>query len=89
MKVCAVLGYGPGIGAAVARRWSQGGYAVALVSRTKEKLDAAASEIPNAKVGSVLKQDLFLCLLADVCSPRHREPAGVCVSASCHRIFMR
>jgi short-subunit dehydrogenase len=50
MKVCVLIGYGPGIGAAAARRWSQGGFAVALVSRTKEKLDAAAKEIPNSKV---------------------------------------
>jgi len=49
MKVCALIGYGPGIGAAAARRWSQGGFAVALVSRTKEKLDAAAKDIPNSK----------------------------------------
>ena len=48
-KVCVVLGYGPGIGEAVARRFSLGGFKVALVSRTREKVEEAAGTIPNAK----------------------------------------
>lgn len=64
MKVCAVLGYGPGIGAAVARRWTEGGFAVALVSRTKDKLDAAAKEIPNSKVGLSVNILAVLCMQA-------------------------
>ena len=48
-KVCAVLGYGPGLGDAVARRWSSQGFKVAILSRNFEKLTAAAQGIPNAK----------------------------------------
>ena len=44
-----MLGYGPGIGASVARRFSAGGFKVALVSRTREKIEEAAKEIPNSK----------------------------------------
>jgi short-subunit dehydrogenase len=69
MKVCALIGYGPGIGAAAARRWSQGGFAVALVSRTKEKLDAAAKDIPNSKVSH------SFCIYAAIfaCSPHEDQ----------------
>jgi len=49
-KVCAVFGYGPGLGAALARRWaSKEGYKVALCSRSLDKVQAAQSEIPNSK----------------------------------------
>jgi len=48
-KTCLIVGYGPGIGAACARRWSQGGYAVALVARTAEKVLAAAKDLPRSK----------------------------------------
>jgi len=48
-KVCAVFGYGKGIGAAVARKWSSEGYKVAVMARSTEKLSAAEREIPNAK----------------------------------------
>jgi short-subunit dehydrogenase len=47
MKLCVLNRYGPGVGAAAARRRSQGGFAVALVWRTKEKLDAAARRFPT------------------------------------------
>ncbi len=40
-----VTGGGSGIGAAVARRFAERGVAVALVGRTREKLDAVASAI--------------------------------------------
>ena len=48
-KVCAVFGFGPGIGAAVARKWASEGYKVAILSRKMEKLTAAQQEIPNSK----------------------------------------
>ena len=37
-KVCVVFGYGPGIGAACARRWIREGFKVAIVARNGEKL---------------------------------------------------
>lgn len=38
-KVCAVIGVGPGIGAALARRFADDGYAVALLARSTTKTD--------------------------------------------------
>jgi len=48
-KVCAVFGFGPKIGASVARKWASEGYKVAILSRNLEKLVAAQAEIPNSK----------------------------------------
>jgi NADP-dependent 3-hydroxy acid dehydrogenase YdfG len=47
-RVAALIGYGPGIGHSVASKWAAEGYAVALVSRTASKLEAAVKAIPNA-----------------------------------------
>jgi NAD(P)-dependent dehydrogenase (short-subunit alcohol dehydrogenase family) len=46
-RVAAVVGVGPGLGAAVARRFASG-YAVALVARGEEKLALLAREIGDA-----------------------------------------
>ena len=48
-KVCAIFGYGPGLSAAVARKWSKEGYSVAIMGRTLEKLKEGESSIPNTK----------------------------------------
>jgi len=48
-KVCAVFGFGPKIGASVARKWSSEGYKVAIMSRSMEKLASAEKDIPNSK----------------------------------------
>lgn len=48
-KVCAVFGYGPGLGSAVARKWAKEGFSVAIMSRTSEKVKTAESTIPNSK----------------------------------------
>ena len=47
--VCAILGVGPGNGAAFARRFSAGGYAVALMARRGDIIDLLASELPDAR----------------------------------------
>ena len=47
--VVVVTGVGPGTGAAIVRRFSQGGYRVAMLARTRERLAALEREIPNAK----------------------------------------
>jgi NAD(P)-dependent dehydrogenase (short-subunit alcohol dehydrogenase family) len=47
--VCAVAGVGPGNGEAFARRFAAEGYAVALLARRKERIDALAAELPNAR----------------------------------------
>jgi len=49
--VCVVMGYGPGVGAAVARKWANEGYRVALLSRSLEKVQSAAKELPNQAQG--------------------------------------
>ena len=48
-KVAAVIGYGPGIGHAVAAKWAAEGFNVALVSRNAEKLEAATKMIANSR----------------------------------------
>jgi NADP-dependent 3-hydroxy acid dehydrogenase YdfG len=50
MPVIAIIGAGPGLGAAVARRFGREGYAVALISRDQSKLDTMASELAEAGV---------------------------------------
>ena len=47
--VILVTGVGPGTGAAISRRFSQGDYSVAMLARTRERLDALERELPNAK----------------------------------------
>jgi NAD(P)-dependent dehydrogenase (short-subunit alcohol dehydrogenase family) len=45
MTTIAIIGAGEGLGAAVARRFGAEGYAVALISRSQERLDALASKL--------------------------------------------
>jgi NAD(P)-dependent dehydrogenase (short-subunit alcohol dehydrogenase family) len=47
--VCVVAGVGPGIGAALARRFASAGYPVALLARTTELSERLAEELPKAK----------------------------------------
>jgi NAD(P)-dependent dehydrogenase (short-subunit alcohol dehydrogenase family) len=47
--VCVVVGVGPGNGAAFARRFSEGGFAVALLARRLELTSQLAAELPDAK----------------------------------------
>lgn len=45
MPVIAIIGAGPGLGAAVARRFGLQGFTVALLSRTRSKLDSMVEEL--------------------------------------------
>jgi NADP-dependent 3-hydroxy acid dehydrogenase YdfG len=45
MPTLAIIGAGPGLGAAVARRFGAEGFSVALISRSQEKLDALAAQL--------------------------------------------
>ena len=47
--VVIVTGVGPGTGAAIARRFAQGGYAVAMLARNRERLTLLEREIPSAR----------------------------------------
>jgi NADP-dependent 3-hydroxy acid dehydrogenase YdfG len=45
MTTVAIVGAGPGLGAAAARRFGRGGFDVALLSRSQENVDALAAEL--------------------------------------------
>lgn len=47
--VCAIVGVGPGNGAAFARRFSSAGHRVALCARSLDVLEKLASEIPGSR----------------------------------------
>ena len=47
MPVIAIVGAGPGLGAAVARKFGREGFSVALISRDQFKLDAMAAELES------------------------------------------
>ena len=59
-KVTVVAGAGPGNGAALARRFAAEGRPVALLTRSKERVDALASEIDGSKA--------FACDVGDAAS---------------------
>ena len=44
-----MTGVGPGTGAAIARRFARGGYAVAMLARNRERLALLQREIPNSR----------------------------------------
>ena len=48
MPVIAIIGAGPGLGAAVARRFGREGFSIALIARNQSKLDAMAAELTAA-----------------------------------------
>lgn len=47
--VALITGVGPGTGAAMARRFAHGGYAVAMLARNQERLDALEREIEHSR----------------------------------------
>jgi NAD(P)-dependent dehydrogenase (short-subunit alcohol dehydrogenase family) len=58
--VCAVVGVGPGNGAALARRFATEGFAVALLARKTELIQEIASTLPGARA--------FACDVGDAAS---------------------
>src|ERR1700757_1749134 len=46
---CLISGVGPGTGSALAKRFAEGGYRVALLARNEERLAAIEKQLPNAK----------------------------------------
>ncbi|MFT6979410.1 MAG: NADP-dependent 3-hydroxy acid dehydrogenase YdfG [Marinobacter psychrophilus] len=46
-KVCVIIGVGPGNGEALARRFSEGGFQVAMLARSRDYLESLAQQIPN------------------------------------------
>lgn len=49
LPVCAIVGAGPGNGAAFARRFAAEGYRVALLARNSERLAELVASIPNSR----------------------------------------
>jgi len=49
LPVAVVTGVGPGTGAAMVRRFARGGYAVAMLARTRERLAALEQEIEHTR----------------------------------------
>jgi NAD(P)-dependent dehydrogenase (short-subunit alcohol dehydrogenase family) len=47
--VAVVTGVGPGTGAAIARRFARGGYRVAMLARSRDRLATLERELPDAK----------------------------------------
>ena len=47
-KVCAVIGVGEGNGEALVRRFSEEGYRVAMLARSREYLESLAQSVPNS-----------------------------------------
>ena len=46
--ICVITGVGPGTGTALARRFANGGYRVALLARNEQRLSELAKELPDA-----------------------------------------
>ena len=47
-EVCLITGVGPGTGSALVRRFTEGGYKVAMLARSTERLEQLAGEIEHA-----------------------------------------
>jgi NAD(P)-dependent dehydrogenase (short-subunit alcohol dehydrogenase family) len=47
--VCVISGVGPGTGSALARRFAEGGYRLALLTRNEERLADLEKELPNTR----------------------------------------
>lgn len=58
--VCIIAGAGPGNGEAFARLFASAGYAVALLARRKDRIEALAGQLPNARP--------FVCDVTDAAS---------------------
>lgn len=65
-KVCVITGAGDGTGASCARRFARGGYRVALLARTQERLERLEREIDGARGYPCDVRDLDL--LRDACA---------------------
>ncbi len=48
-KVCLITGVGPGTGRSLVERFAAGGYQVAMMARSKERLDDIAKSVPAAR----------------------------------------
>ena len=49
MTTIAIVGAGPGLGAAVARRFGTESFSVAVVSRSQDRVDALAADLTSGR----------------------------------------
>ena len=76
-KVMVILGAGPGLGAAIARRFAREGFAVALMARRKENLSAIRQEIEDANgTGMTVEADATVAESVAQAFDRVREGLG-------------
>src|SRR5437773_1176072 len=71
--VVVVTGVGPGTGAAIARRFSRGGYAVAMLARSRDRLIALEREIESARA--------YPCDVTDAAGPEGVHVAYMMIDA--------
>lgn len=71
MSTIAIVGAGPGLGAATARRFGRQGFDVALIARDRERVDALAAQLTESDVpalgytADVRKPETISAALAD------------------------
>ena len=79
--ICLITGVGDGTGAAIARRFAQGGYQVAMMARSRDRLQKLEHEIPGAQAYACDVGDLqaLIATLQDIRAaiPVAREPIHV------------
>lgn len=66
---CLVIGVGAGTGAAVARRFADGGYRISMIARSAERLAGFQASVPASRAWPVdiADQDRFRATLAQIC----------------------
>jgi NAD(P)-dependent dehydrogenase (short-subunit alcohol dehydrogenase family) len=81
-----IVGVGPGLGAALARRFAAAGYATALVARTEEKVTAIAGKIDGAVAYAADGTDE--AAVTDLCARVERDqgPLGVAIYNASGRV---
>lgn len=57
-KICLITGVGPGTGTALVKRFAAGGYTIAMLARSEERLKELVAEVPNTHA--------FVCDVSDL-----------------------
>jgi NAD(P)-dependent dehydrogenase (short-subunit alcohol dehydrogenase family) len=67
-KVCLITGVGPGTGAALVERFAAGGYEIAMLARSADRLAALERRVPNchAFACDVSNAEVLLSVAADI-----------------------
>ncbi|MGR3273725.1 SDR family NAD(P)-dependent oxidoreductase [Acaryochloris marina NIES-2412] len=68
--ICLITGVGDGTGSEIARKFSQGGYRVAMIARNRDRLQMLERELPHSKAYACDIGDLetLLSTLKKICS---------------------